>query len=53
MTADGLRDVEGDLWTVDREELRNSVGETRERVVGRHGLWFAFRTHYGETHVLR
>ena len=51
-TADGLRDAEGDVWAVHREELRSQDGETRERVVGRHGLWFAFRTHYDEAHVL-
>lgn len=52
-TADGLRDAEGAVWAVNRNELRSQNGETRERVVGRHGLWFAFRTHYDRAHVLR
>ncbi|WP_435064380.1 DUF3179 domain-containing (seleno)protein [Halobaculum sp. EA56] len=47
-----LVDADGTQWTVTREELRGDGGETRERVPGRHGLWFAFRTHYDETHVL-
>ncbi|QLG64163.1 DUF3179 domain-containing (seleno)protein [Halorarum salinum] len=53
LVADGLRDAEGDLWAVHRNELHSQDGETRERVVGRHGLWFAFRTHYDRATVLR
>jgi hypothetical protein len=54
-TDDGreLVDADGTTWTVAREELRAPSGETRARVPGRHGLWFAFRTHYDEAHVLR
>ncbi len=45
-------DSDGTTWTVSRNELR--AGEaTRERIPGRHGLWFAFRTHYDDAHVLR
>ncbi|MCG1003260.1 MULTISPECIES: DUF3179 domain-containing (seleno)protein [Halobacterium] len=50
--GDALVGAEGTAWTVTRNELR--AGEaTRERIPGRHGLWFAFRTHYDDAHVLR
>jgi hypothetical protein len=52
-TTDGLVDGEGTAWRVTRTELQTDSGETRERVPGRHGLWFAFRTHYETAHVLR
>ncbi|MFB6077923.1 MAG: DUF3179 domain-containing (seleno)protein [Halarchaeum sp.] len=50
-TPDGLRDADGTAWTVTRDALV-ADGDTRERVTGRHGLWFAFRTHYDTAHVL-
>lgn len=51
-TAGGLLDAEGAEWQLTRNELRSPTGETLPRVTGRHGLWFAFRTHYDTTHVL-
>jgi hypothetical protein len=51
-TDGGLVDGEGARWTVERGELVSETGETRARVPGRHGLWFAFRTHYDDAHVL-
>ncbi|WP_311172689.1 DUF3179 domain-containing (seleno)protein [Halobellus ordinarius] len=42
---------DGTRWRVTRNELR-AGSETRERIPGRHGLWFAFRTHYETAHVL-
>ena len=50
---EGLVDADGTLWQLTRDELVADTGETRERVPGRHGLWFAFRTHYDEARVLR
>ncbi|MBX0325463.1 DUF3179 domain-containing protein [Halomicroarcula sp. F13] len=50
-TADGLVDGEGTEWLVERNALR-ADGATRDRIAGRHGLWFAFRTHYETAHVL-
>lgn len=52
-TTDGLVDAEGTTWVATREELRSDAGGVRQRVPGRHGLWFAFRTHYDGAHVLR
>ncbi|WP_144901021.1 DUF3179 domain-containing (seleno)protein [Halobellus captivus] len=51
---DGLAlvDADGTRWTVARNELTATDGETRERIPGRHGLWFAFRTHYDSVHIL-
>jgi len=49
---DILVDADGTAWTIARNELRAGE-ETRERIPGRHGLWFAFRTHYDDAHVLR
>ncbi|NIC00844.1 DUF3179 domain-containing (seleno)protein [Halobacterium sp. R2-5] len=49
---DALVDGGGRAWTITRNELR-ADDETRERIPGRHGLWFAFRTHYDDVHVLR
>ncbi|WP_256544980.1 DUF3179 domain-containing (seleno)protein [Halobellus inordinatus] len=44
--------VDGTRWELTRNELRSDDGETRARIPGRHGLWFAFRTHYETAHVL-
>jgi hypothetical protein len=52
-TDAGLVDADGVEWTVTRDALQAPSGGTRARVPGRHGLWFAFRTHYGTTHVVR
>ncbi|GAB7021119.1 DUF3179 domain-containing (seleno)protein [Halostagnicola bangensis] len=38
-------------WTIAREELA-SRGETLDRVPGRHGLWFAFRSQYEDLTVI-
>jgi hypothetical protein len=51
--GDGLIDENGRTWTVTRSEIRGPDGSAHDRIAGRHGLWFAFRTHYDETHVLR
>ncbi|WP_435127046.1 DUF3179 domain-containing (seleno)protein [Halobaculum sp. D14] len=51
-SADGVTDADGTAWTATRDALRAPDGSTRERIVGRHGLWFAFRSHYDEAHVL-
>lgn len=45
-------DAEGTRWRLARNELRSEGGETRARIPGRHGLWFAFRTHYNTAHVV-
>lgn len=45
-------DAEGTRWRLSRNELRATGGETRDRIPGRHGLWFAFRTHYETAHVV-
>jgi hypothetical protein len=50
--GDVLVDGEGTRWTVERNELE-ADGATLARIPGRHGLWFAFRTHYDDAHVLR
>ena len=47
-----LVDAEGTRWRLARNELRADSGATRDRVPGRHGLWFAFRTHYNTAHVI-
>lgn len=47
-----LVDADGTRWRLARNELRSEDGETRDRIPGRHGLWFAFRTHYETAHVL-
>nr|WP_305149188.1 DUF3179 domain-containing (seleno)protein [Halobellus litoreus] len=47
-----LVDGEGFEWQLSRNELRSADGDSRERIPGRHGLWFAFRTHYETAHVL-
>jgi hypothetical protein len=47
-----LVDSEGVEWRLARNELRSADGDSRERIPGRHGLWFAFRTHYETAHVL-
>lgn len=51
-TDTGLLDADGETWTVSRAGLQSETGNTRERLTGRHGLWFAFRTHYDVAHVL-
>ncbi|WP_049987463.1 DUF3179 domain-containing (seleno)protein [Halobellus rufus] len=48
----GLVDADGTRWTLARNELCSEDGETRGRIPGRHGLWFAFRTHYETAHVV-
>ncbi|MGQ4556025.1 DUF3179 domain-containing (seleno)protein [Halobellus sp. GM3] len=47
-----LVDGAGTRWRLTRNELRSADGEARDRIPGRHGLWFAFRTHYETAHVL-
>jgi hypothetical protein len=44
--------ADGTRWELTRNELRSDDGETRARIPGRHGLWFAFRTHYETVHIL-
>ncbi|WP_053772839.1 DUF3179 domain-containing (seleno)protein [Halorubrum tropicale] len=51
-TDTGLLDSDGETWAVNRNKLQSQTGETRKRVTGRHGLWFAFRTHYDMAHVV-
>jgi len=53
-TDSGVRDGEGVEWTLSRNALTaaGDAGERRARVAGRHGLWFAFRTHYDAAHIL-
>ncbi|WP_254274462.1 DUF3179 domain-containing (seleno)protein [Haloarcula marina] len=51
-TDGSLMDTDGEMWTISRNHLRSETGDTRERIAGRHGLWFAFRTHYDVAHVL-
>jgi len=46
-----LVDAERTEWRVSRDELRSETG-TRARIPGRHGLWFAFRTHFDTAHLL-
>lgn len=50
---DGLIDSDGTLWSVTRTELVSTGGDTRERISGRHGLWFAFRTHYDDAYIIQ
>ncbi|MFB6270085.1 MAG: DUF3179 domain-containing (seleno)protein, partial [Halobacterium sp.] len=50
--GDALVDADGTAWAVTRNALR-ADGAERDRIPGRHGLWFAFRTHYDDAHVLR
>jgi len=47
-----LVDADGTRWRLSRDELRSEAGATRDRIPGRHGLWFAFRTHYDTAHVI-
>jgi len=47
-----LVDADGTRWTLARNELRSDDGRTLDRLPGRHGLWFAFRTHYETAHVV-
>ncbi|MFB6354638.1 MAG: DUF3179 domain-containing (seleno)protein [Halobacteriales archaeon] len=47
----GLVDAAGTRWTVERDALV-ADGARRERVPGRHGLWFAFRTQYPDATVV-
>jgi hypothetical protein len=46
-----LVDADGTRWRLSRNELRSEKA-TRDRIPGRHGLWFAFRTHYHTAHVI-
>ena len=43
--GDELVDVEGDRWTLTHDALERGE-RIRDRIPGRHGLWFAFRTQY-------
>lgn len=45
-------DADGARWRVSRTERRSESGDTRDRIPGRHGLWFAFRTHYDTARVV-
>ncbi|WP_336022906.1 DUF3179 domain-containing (seleno)protein [Halobellus salinisoli] len=47
-----LVDADGTRWTLTRNELRSDDGRIRTRIPGRHGLWFAFRTHYETAYVI-
>ena len=47
-----LVDDEGTEWKITREALV-ADGERLNRIPGRHGLWFAFRSQYPETTVVR
>jgi hypothetical protein len=47
-----LVDADGARWRVSRNALRSESGDARDRIPGRHGLWFAFRTHYDTAHVV-
>ena len=45
--GDELVDGDGDRWRVGIDGLEREDGTaTRDRIAGRHGLWFAFRTGY-------
>lgn len=46
-----LVDTDGTRWRFARNELRSGGGQPRDRIPGRHGLWFAFRTHYDTAHA--
>ncbi|WP_435181105.1 DUF3179 domain-containing (seleno)protein [Halorussus sp. AFM4] len=47
-----LVDAEGRQWTVSRDALVGGESDDRlERVAGRHGLWFAFRSQYDDARV--
>jgi hypothetical protein len=48
---EGLVDAEGARWEVRRDALV-AGDERRERVAGRHGLWFAFRTQYPDPTIV-
>jgi hypothetical protein len=42
-----LVDADGNRWHVGVDGLRRADGTaSRDRIAGRHGLWFAFRTGY-------
>ena len=47
-----LIDADGARWRVSRNALRSGSGDARDWIPGRHGLWFAFRTHYDTAHVV-
>jgi len=47
-----LVDADGMRWQLSRNELQSEEGAVRDRIPGRHGLWFAFRTHYDTAHVV-
>ena len=46
-----LTDEPGTEWIVTYGALVAPDDRRLERIDGRHGLWFAFRTGYDETHV--
>ena len=48
---EGLRDADGTVWTVTPDALV-ADGARYERLVGRHGLWFAFRSQYDAATVI-
>ena len=49
--GDAVVDGDGRRWRITREALVDD-GERLERVPGRHGLWFAFRTQYPDATVV-
>lgn len=46
-----LADADGRRWTVTRDALVNG-DDRRDRLAGRHGLWFAFRLQYDDATVV-
>lgn len=49
--GDELVDGDGTRWEITRHGLIAN-GERRDRVAGRHGLWFAFRIQYDNHHIV-
>jgi hypothetical protein len=48
-----IEDADGTRWVPGRDALASADGSARmERLVGRHGLWFAFRSQYEEATVV-
>ena len=51
--GEALVDADGTRWALTRDALVSDAGDgRRERLVGRHGLWFAFRSQYDEATVV-
>ena len=51
--GDELVDADGDRWRVGVDRLERDDGAaSRDRIAGRHGLWFAFRTGYPDPVVV-